>query len=234
MRRFAFLLPFAAAVCFPPHVAHAAVTPLLSSGKGWYLSGKGGPTFSELSNVGATQSGNTINATSAHNVIGSFGMAGGYEWMYHYHIPLRTELEFMNRTEVTYDASPLMKNGTSGALASTAQNVTTMAKFYWHFPVGSRKWWPFLSAGVGWSHNTFKAQYTPTGGGPVKTKATTNDLAWSAGVGASLKLGEHMTNDIELRYVDLGKADWGMPADHNIDAGRFSATELSFAIRFNF
>ena len=55
----------------------------------------------------------------------------------------------MNRTEVTYDASPLLTSGSSGALASTAQNVTTMAKFYWHFPVGSENWWPFASTGVG-------------------------------------------------------------------------------------
>jgi len=72
-------------------------------------------------------------------------MAGGYEWMYRFNLPLRTEFEFMNRTEVTYNVSPLFTNAPSGALASTAQNVTGMLKAYWHFPVDSALWWPFVS-----------------------------------------------------------------------------------------
>lgn len=201
---------------------------------GWYVSGKGGPSFSSLTGIDATQSGGSVNKNSSSNAIGAFGMAAGYQWMYRYNIPLRTELEFMNRTEVTYDASPLMPSGSTGALASTAQNITTMAKAYWHFPVGSDKWWPFVSAGLGWSRNTFKSTYTATAGTPEKVRNVTDSLAWSLGVGATMKLGPNVMNDIEFRYVDEGKADWGMPASRNIDAGRFSAAEVVFAIRFMF
>lgn len=209
--------------------------PALAADHGWYVDGKGGPSYAALSDIGATQGGNAVSKDSSANVVGAFGMAAGYQWMYRYHVPLRTELEFMNRTEVTYDSSPLFSGGASGALASTAQNITTMARAYWHFPVGSDKWWPYVSGGLGWSHNTFKSHYTPSGAAAaVKTRSAVDDLAWSVGVGATLKLGPNMMNDIGLRYVDLGKADWGMPAARNVDAGRFSATELIFAIRFMF
>lgn len=206
--------------------------------KGWYFSGKGGPSFAALNGVQATN-GATPTEDSAANVVGAFGMAAGYEWMYRSRIPLRTELEFINRTELTYDASPLQQGGAgSGALASTVQNVTTMARAYWHFPVGSDKWWPFVSGGVGWSHNNVKSQYTPAGGGSMtKTTHATDDLAWSAGAGATFKLGPDVMNDVELRYVDLGKVNWGLPAGQNVEAsglGKFTATEVVFSIRYMF
>ena len=214
----------------PP--AHAKPDP----SKGWYFSGKGGPSFASLQNVTASQSGNSTTEDSSSNVIGAFGMAAGYEWSYRYRVPLRTELEFMNRTEVTYDASPVMQGG-SDALASTVQNVTTMGKAYWHFPVESDKWWPFVSAGLGWSHNNVKSRYTPSGGTMVKTTHASDDLAWSVGAGATFKLGPDVMNDIELRYVDLGKVDWGMPASRNVETkgiGDFSATEVVFSLRYMF
>ena len=164
-------------------------------------------------------------------------MAAGYEWMYRYDLPIRTEFEFMNRTEVTYDASPVFLSTPSGALASTAQNITGMAKFYWHFPVDSDRWWPFLSAGIGWSRNTVKSQYTPTGGAPVRVKRATNDLAWTAGIGMTFKLGPRVMNDLEIRWVDLGKANWDVPAGAGLrtsGVNGFTAAEISFSLRYMF
>lgn len=229
---------FATFLCSLPAVAVAqdVPPPRLDPSKGWYFSGKGGPSFASLNGVQA-QSGAPVTEDGAANVVGAFGMAGGYEWSYRYLVPLRTELEFMNRTELTYDASPMLGTPGSGALASTVQNVTTMARGYWHFPVGSRAWWPFVSAGLGWSHNTVKSQYTPPGGTMSKHTQGSDDLAWSVGGGATFQLGPDVMNDVELRYVDLGKADWGLPAGRNLQAdspGHFSATEVVFSIRYMF
>jgi opacity protein-like surface antigen len=178
-----------------------------------------------------------VNGDHSQNIVGAFGMAAGYEWLYRYGLPLRTEFEFMNRTELTYNASPLQLGTSSGALASTVQNITGMAKAYWHFPVGSRMWWPFVSGGLGWSDNTVKSQYTPNSGTAIRNTHATGDLAWSTGVGATFKLGPQVMNDVEIRYVNLGKADWGLPAAANIAAngiGSLSATEVNFAIRVMF
>lgn len=203
---------------------------------GWYVAGKGGPSYSTVGNIHSTGNG-TINDGNAKNMIGSFGMSAGYEWMYRYRIPLRTEFEFMNRTEVTYNASPVLLGTSSGALASTLQNVTGMAKAYWYFPVNSPNWWPFISGGVGWSHNTIKSQYSVSNVNAVNNTHTIDDVAWSGGVGATFKLGPKVMNDVEIRYVDLGKANWGMPAGRNIATnglGGFAATEVNFAIRVMF
>lgn len=215
---------------------HALPAAAQDSTSGWYVSGKGGPSFAALTGISST-SGAVVDHDHASNVIGSFGMAAGYEWMYRYDIPLRTEFEFMNRTEVTYDRTPFLQNAPSGALASTAQNVTAMMKLYWHFPVDSDKWWPFVSTGIGWSRNTLKSQYTPTGGSPLGITHSTSDLAYSFGIGATFKLGPRVMNDLELRWVNLGKADWGLPAGVNLqDSGvnGFTATEISFSIRYMF
>jgi opacity protein-like surface antigen len=203
---------------------------------GWYVAGKGGPSYSAIAGIKGSDGG-TVGDTSANNLNGAFGMAAGYEFMHRHGIPLRAELEFMNRTEVTYDASPLLTSPASGALASTAQNITTMAKVFWHFPVDSTNWWPFASAGIGWSRNTVKSQYTPTGVSATRITQATNALAWSLGIGASMKLGPQVMNDIELRWVGLGKLDWGLPSGVGIEAtgvDAFTAVELNFAIRFVF
>jgi len=220
--------------------ALAAPRPLsaLDSDGGWYVSGKGGPSMARLSGIAATGSG-TVDNSQASNIVGAFGMAAGYDWSNRaHHLPLRTELEFMNRTEVTYDATPLLAGPSSGALASTVQNITTMGKAYWYFPGTSKTWAPFVSGGLGWSHNNVKSQYTPVGAGStISNTHASDDLAWSGGVGASFKLGPKVMNDVEIRYVDLGKANWGMPANRNIVAnglGDFAATEISFAIRMIF
>ena len=207
--------------------------PKLDPSKGWYVSGKGGPSFEYLSGVAASQSGASPTEDAAENVVGAFGMAGGYEWTYRYHVPLRTELEFMNRTEINYDASPVLPGSPGTSLSSTIQNVTTMAKAYWHFPVGSEMWWPFVSGGLGWSHNTVKNRYTPNGGAMSKTTRTSDDLAWSLGVGTTFKLGPYVMNDIEIRYVDLGDVDWGLPSEQGIQAvgpGAYTATEVTFGL----
>lgn len=229
LKRLAAVVAAALGLCAPTAAA-------AQSGAGWYASGKGGPTYSALSGIGPGGAGR-INDKHASNGIGSFGMAAGYEWMYGFDLPLRTEFEFMNRTEVTYDATPVLASGPSGALASTAQNVTGMAKFYWHFPVDSDRWWPFVSAGIGWSRNMVKSQYTPTGGAPISDRHVTNNLAWTAGIGATFKLGPRVMNDIELRWVDLGKAKWGVPVPGGLQTSAtngFTAAELSFSLRYLF
>ncbi len=221
-------------------VAEDAPTPpkhirTLDPSEGWYVAGKGGPSFERITNIQSTASAD-VNSTHATNMTGAFGMSAGYEWIYRYHIPLRTEFEFMNRTEVTYDSSPVLLGTTSGALGSTVQNITGMGKAYWYFPVNSPNWWPFVSGGVGWSHNTVKSQYTNSSN-PARYTTITNDVAWSGGVGASFKLGPRVMNDVEIRYVDLGKANWGLPGSQNISVnglGNFTATEISFAIRVMF
>ena len=203
--------------------------------RGWYFQGKGGPSFTALSGVSAPGGGRPTESDAA-NVVGAFGMAGGYDWSQRYRIPLRTELEFMNCTDMAYNASPALV-GASGALASSVQNVTVMAKGYWYFPVGSTQWWPFVSGGIGVSHNTIKSEFTPAAGPMTKNTHSTDSLAWSAGVGASFKLGPQVMNDIELRYVDLGSADWGLAPERtlNVDSpGGLSATELVFSLRYMF
>lgn len=203
--------------------------------QGWYFEGKGGPSLTTLSGMEAV-TGKSVTETDATNAVGAFGMGAGYEWAHRYHIPLRTELEFMNRTDMTYNASPAIASQ-AGALASSVQNVTIMAKGYWYFPVGSTQWWPFVSGGLGWSHNTVKSGFTSPDGRMTKNTHATDSLAWSAGVGATFKLGPQVMNDIELRYVDLGTVDWGMPESRDLRAdspGGFSATELVFSLRYMF
>jgi opacity protein-like surface antigen len=202
-------------------------------GSGFYLAGKGGPTFALASGVSG-QGGGGVEDDSASNLIGAFGLAGGYAWVSQ-GLPLRTELEFMNRTEVSYNASPVYSGGgPADSIGSDIQNVTLMAKGYWHFDAGSPRWSPFVSAGLGVSRNAVTGRFTPAGGAPVDVDKTKLDLAWSLGTGASFYLGNRVVNDVELRYVSLGASDWSLPAPFTLESDALHAVELSFAIRMNF
>ena len=198
---------------------------------GFYFSGKGGPSFLD---TGTVKSSSGLTDTSGSNIVGAFGMAGGYTWL-HEGLPLRTELELMNRTEVTFDSTPLLSGGgTNYALSSTVQNISVMLKGYWYFKVGDPAIWsPFISGGLGFSRNAVKGDLTTIGSGAVQhIDKTSYAPAWSIGTGASFYLGNHVVNDIELRYVDLGKADWGSTPELKTNALR--GAELIFALRYNF
>lgn len=203
---------------------------------GYYLSGKGGPTYLTVGGFQAS-SGGALHDTSAANMVGAFGMAAGYTWAKQ-GIPLRTELEFMNRTEVTHDSSPLFSvGGTNFGVASTVQNVSAMLKAYWYLPYGDpNRMSPFVSAGAGVSRNAVRGDLTPiaTGGSTVNFNKASLHPAWTAGAGVSLYLGNNVVNDIELRYVDLGSADWGIPGSVNLHASTIRGAEVSFALRYNF
>lgn len=115
--------------------------------------------------------------------------------------------------------------------ASTVQNVTTMARAYWHFPVDSRAWWPFVSAGLSCSHNTVKGEYTPSGGASGRSRRP----GLESRPRRPFKLGPDVMNDIELRYVDLGAPNWGLPGGQDIGTGSpggFASVDLTFTLPY--
>lgn len=215
----------------PAHAGDDGIT--APSGSGFYLAGRGGPVLGYMRNL-KSDSGNSLNKTNAYNMIGGFGMAAGYAWAKE-GLPIRTELEFMNRTEINYDKSPLFSGSSpNDAVGSTVQNVTALAKVYYHFNVGDPKWSPFLSGGFGLSRTKVKGQYSPASGSPYNLSKVTYGLAWTAGAGVSFFLAKHLVNDIELSYVDLGKVDYGLPSSVNLHSNSLGALQLTFDLRFNF
>ena len=228
MRRAA--LAFACTLVFSAPAWAQATGP---QGSGFYVAGKGGPTFAFATDLSGS-GGAGVDDDSAMNLIGAFGLAGGYAWVKQ-GLPLRTELELMNRTEVSYNASPVYAGGgAADAIGSDIQNVTLMAKAFWHFDAGSPMWSPFVSAGLGVSRNAVTGRFTPAGGAPSDVDETHYDVAWSVGTGASFYLGNRVVNDVELRYVNLGASDWSLPAPFTLASDDLHAVELSFAIRINF
>src|SRR3546814_1702703 len=122
-------LPFLLAACAVA-IAVPAMAGDAQKPSGFYFAGKGGPSLVETGTVKSSTGAGLVD-DSGRNMVGAFGMAGGYTWL-HEGLPLRTELELMNRTEVTFDGAPLLTGGgTNYALSSTVQNVSLMLKGYW-------------------------------------------------------------------------------------------------------
>lgn len=227
------LAAFACGLALAAAGSPARAEQLNATSSGFYFAGKGGPTFGLATDI-ENSAGLALQDDNAINMIGSFGVGLGYTWAKE-GLPLRTEIELINRTEISYNASPLFSgSGANDAVGSDIQNVTALAKGYYHFDSGAPIWSPFISAGLGLSRNAVSGQYTPAGGTPADLDEVTYDLAWTVGAGVSLYLGNHFVNDVELSYVDLGDVDWGRPAATNLETGNLSSVQLTFAIRYNF
>lgn len=203
---------------------------------GYYFAGKGGPSLLGMNSIDA-DNGATLNDDSAVNMVGAFGMAGGYNWAKQ-GLPLRTEISLMNRTEVTFNSDPLLSfGGNDYALASTVQNVSLMLRGAWYFNVGDPDVWsPFLSAGIGVARNAVKGNITriAAGASPESLDNVSYSPAWSVGAGASFYLGNSVVNDIVLRYVDEGKVDWGIDNSPDLTSDHLRGLEIIFALRYNF
>ncbi|MBI4862418.1 MAG: outer membrane beta-barrel protein [Candidatus Riflebacteria bacterium] len=92
------------------------------------------------------------------------------------------------------------------------RSQTAMLNIIWELRERG-KFRPYVLGGVGWYHNKVRGTQTtqsPLDAGPFVFSTSWNegrysDVAWSAGVGGSLELGDRLHLEVCYRWVDLGK-----------------------------
>lgn len=196
---------------------------------GLYLSGKAGTSFVHVSkqkiiehdyNNGQVSQ---YDADSMTNGVFNGGIAFGYDFYPRFNRPIRAELDVMIRDNVIsgYDlitSKRYTKNNNSYTTSSLVNNKVSLNTFmvntYYDFKNNSNVM-PYISFGIGMAnikHKTIdnyqwvSGSGTRTGHGSAIKSNTTNNLAWSVGVGAQLAISSQLSLDIGYRYLDAGSS----------------------------
>ena len=104
---------------------------------------------------------------------------------------------------------------------------------------------PYLSAGVGMSHNNSgKFEVITEDVSTIYNKKATNNLAWQLGAGTAVKINDSLDLDLSYKFINLGKIKTTsgvgtLNLDQSTRSARpaqatLKAQELTTGIRFNF
>ena len=177
-----------------------------------YLSGKLGFSLMEANSMtntttlpdGSTPA--TPKKLSTSETVMPIGGAIGYNWAKH-GVSLRTEVEFLYRTNFGYDSNPtFMDAGGPTKFSSSMTSKTVLFNGYYDF-TNTTKFTPFIGGGVGLSMNNSTTHGSRTNGtSPTEYKQDKTNFAWNVGGGVAYALTEHIILDVTYRYADLGKA----------------------------
>ena len=205
-----------------------------------YLSGKlgfslmGASDITNTSNVSGARAEVTKGSTS--ETVMPIGGAIGYNWAKH-GVSLRTEMEFLYRTNLGYEANPTFTNAaTPTKFTSKMTSKTVFFNGYYDF-TNTSKFTPFVGGGIGFSMNNTKTNGSLTNGTlPAEGTINKTDFAWNVGGGVAYALTEHISLDVTYRYADLGKANWGANFTDvvRLTANNLHTNEFLFGARYQF
>ena len=205
-----------------------------------YLSGKLGFSLMEANSMTntSTMSDSSTPAVpkklSTSETVMPLGGAIGYNWAKH-GVSLRTEVEFLYRTNLGYDSNPTFMNAASPTkFSSSMTSKTVLFNGYYDF-TNTTKFTPFIGGGVGLSMNNSTTHGSLTSGAsPSEYKRDMTNFAWNLGGGVAYNLTEHIILDVTYRYTDLGKASWGDANVAQITSNNLHTNELHFGARYQF
>ena len=202
-----------------------------------YLSGKlgfslmGASDITNTSNVSGARAEVTKGSTS--ETVMPIGGAIGYNWAKH-GVSLRTEMEFLYRTNLGYEANPTFTNAaTPTKFTSKMTSKTVFFNGYYDF-TNTSKFTPFVGGGIGFSMNNTKTNGSLTNGTlPAEGTINKTDFAWNVGGGVAYALTEHISLDVTYRYADLGKAVWEA-GSVQLTSNNLHTNEFLFGARYQF
>lgn len=116
--------------------------------------------------------------------------------------PIRAELEYTYRDNAEIKNLTTPKWTTKTDLDLKAQNL--FLNFYYDFK-NTSAFTPYVSAGLGMSHNKLKYTERFVTGLVTKANDSKNDFAWNVGLGLNYTINNNFDVDLGYRYVDLGK-----------------------------
>lgn len=204
----------------------------LAENGGFYGSVKAGGSF-----LDATTSESNSNSTAATKdkfttkSVGAIGVAAGYNWI-DYDIPVRTELEYMYRSDFKY------KYEDANATYSNEINIqTVMLNLYWDF-YNSTSFTPYITGGAGVA--IIDEDYSTTGLTTTGVSKTTTNLALNVGAGVGWNLTDSLLLDLEYRYDYFGNGKkvtmTGAAAtgDYEAQAKNLSTHSVLLGLRYQF
>jgi opacity protein-like surface antigen len=192
-------------------------------------------TADDVENTTETANPATVNKSSADDTLTALGLAAGFNWKEMSGIPLRTEIEYMYRSDFNYKADPTFTNAGTPTKVDIDMNVQTLLfNAFLDIPTGTAVT-PYVGAGLGWAFLESDGDVTvlATGAPDSQSNSETN-LAWQVGGGLAYAINDHWTADLGYRYIDFGGMEWGDTKRLGLKADEITAHEVLLGIRYTF
>ncbi len=176
----------------------------------------------------------------SQNTVGG-GIFVGYDFYPQYQVPVRSELEYAIRSNMTktWDANIDLLGKDVKASTKGEWNVQTLfLNAYWDFH-NSTAFTPYIGAGAGLGF--IKSKYKSELSDPDEEDRgsfTQYDtvFAWNVGAGCSYAFTEHFSADLAYRFVGLGYTEINKTFDGEKNSAGMApyANEFSLGLRYTF
>lgn len=199
---------------------------------GLYLNGKAGISVMQLSGQKLSYQDNEYpednerySGGSDNKAVFGGGIALGYDFSQQYDLPVRAEIEFSARgkshSEYNLDQYSEGDYSDSYDAKNQIQLNTVMLNAYYDFK-NHTAFTPFVSAGLGYARVHQKTTLVDTWSDSSYSdrdsesrSATSNNLAWSLGVGVKYELNSDFSMDLSYRWLDAGKSEVSYKTDYD-------------------
>jgi opacity protein-like surface antigen len=205
----------------------------------FYISGKIGVSamsandIANTSTVAPGQTAASLTKTNSHDTVVPVGVAIGYNWRKH-GLSLRTEFEYLNRSNFGYISNPAFTNsGTPIGLSSKIGSQTLFANAFYDFH-NTTLFTPFVGGGIGVAINKSTMTLNAIGSPTSTTEAIDTRFAWNIGAGVAVNVTEILLLELSYRYTDLGGAVWSTGGAFELTTNSLQANEFLLAARLQF
>lgn len=199
----------------------------------WYISPKSGVSLADFNHV-RTKGVNGFSSTEPHDktfrdTALMLGASVGYQYT-GWEFPLRGEVEYMYRTDYSYDANPALQDVTGTQIKAHLKNQSFLANGYIDFPI-AKPLTIFLGGGMGITQNKTDGTYTFTT--TSKHSKIDSGFGWMVTAGMSAQLTPTIAFDMSYRYTGLGDQTFKVnSAGNTFTNDNAYANEAVFAFRF--
>lgn len=165
----------------------------------------------------------------AQNSVGG-GIFAGYDFYPQVQVPIRVEVEYDLRTNMTTQWSG-KKGSRTGSIDATWGMQTLFANVYWDFH-NSSAFTPYIGAGLGMGFINNDYEISGRNGEQMSFSKFNTVFAWNAGVGCSYAFSENVSADLAYRFVGFGANEASYQGDKITTHP--NANEFSLGLRFTF
>ncbi|MFT3959664.1 MAG: outer membrane beta-barrel protein [Desulfovibrio sp.] len=174
------------------------------------------------------------------NTVGG-GIFAGYDFYPQYQVPVRTELEYAIRSNMTktWDKNINLLGTDVKASTKGEWNIQTLfMNAYWDFH-NSTAFTPYVGAGagLGFIKSKYKSELSANGNSDSDSVTQYDTVfAWNAGAGCSYAFTEHFSADLAYRFVGLGYTEINKKVDgekNSIGTAPY-VNEFSLGLRYSF
>ncbi|MFQ0971209.1 outer membrane protein [Gilliamella sp. BG1] len=217
---------------------------------GLYINGQIGASWLKAKSIEHHFNEDDINSShlrfgSQNKTVLSGGVGIGYNFKPQFSIPIRTELMFtkrgnLNKNTNLRNVSYIDDDGDAQTanyyLRIKTRMNTLMLNTYYDIDTGT-DFTPYASLGVGTAFLKYERTGLVKGGdnedADTDSKSKTR-FAYSAGIGASYKITDNWSTDLQARYTYGGKVSVSTNDNSSNSSLKLSTTDLTIGVRYSF